>query len=62
MTKVNTGKCDECGTCISVCPSDALVIDKRLEVSPEKCTSCGICIKVCPFGALEPVCPTSATI
>jgi len=52
MTVVDTDKCDECGTCISVCPSNALLIDSRLTVSPEKCASCGVCIKVCPFGAL----------
>jgi len=52
MTVVDTDKCDECGTCISVCPGNALLIDSRLTVSPEKCTSCGVCIKVCPFGAL----------
>jgi ferredoxin len=52
MTAVDTNKCDECGTCISVCLSNALSIDRRLTVSSEKCTSCGSCVKVCPFGAL----------
>jgi len=54
MTVVDAGKCDECGTCVSVCPANALLIDVRLNVSAEKCTSCGICIKVCPFGAISP--------
>jgi caffeyl-CoA reductase-Etf complex subunit CarE len=55
MTVVDTDKCDECGTCISVCPGNALLIGNKLAVSPEKCTSCGICIKVCPFGAISNV-------
>ncbi len=53
MIAVDTDKCDECGTCISVCPGDALLIDSVLAVSPEKCASCGICVKVCPFGAVN---------
>lgn len=53
MTAVDNDKCDECGTCISVCPNNALLLSDRLTISPEKCTSCAICIKVCPFGALN---------
>jgi len=53
MTFVDYDKCDGCGTCVSVCPSDAIVIEKRVEVSSAKCASCGICVKVCPFGAIE---------
>jgi ferredoxin len=53
MTAVDTDKCDECGTCISVCPGNALLIDDRLTVSAEKCTSCGMCVKVCPAGAIN---------
>ena len=53
MTVVDTDKCDECGTCISVCPGNALLIDNRLNVSAEKCTSCGMCVRVCPFGAIN---------
>jgi ferredoxin len=53
MTVVDTDKCDECGTCISVCPGNALLIDNRLNVSEEKCTSCGMCVKVCPAGAIN---------
>ncbi|MDR2693679.1 MAG: 4Fe-4S binding protein [Chitinispirillales bacterium] len=52
MTFVDTDKCDGCGTCVSVCPGNALLINNRLTVSPEKCVSCGVCAKVCPFGAI----------
>jgi len=52
MIAVDTDKCDKCGTCISVCPGNALVIEDRLTVSPEKCASCGMCVRVCPFGAI----------
>jgi MinD superfamily P-loop ATPase len=46
-------KCDECGTCISVCQKDALALKKELSVSPDKCVSCGICITICPVEALS---------
>jgi ferredoxin len=53
MTIVDHKKCDECGTCISVCPSDAIALGARLEISADKCTSCNICVTVCPFEALS---------
>ena len=53
MTAVDPKKCDECGTCISVCPQDAIVLDKRLRILTDKCTSCGICVTICPFEALS---------
>jgi ferredoxin len=53
MTVVNHEKCDECGTCVSVCPADAIFLGARLEISADKCASCNICVAVCPFGALS---------
>ncbi len=38
------------GDCVAVCPSDAISIDKEMNVAaidPEKCTGCGICVKEC---------------
>ncbi|MCL2182758.1 MAG: 4Fe-4S binding protein [Chitinispirillia bacterium] len=53
MTVVDQKKCDECGTCIGVCPQDAIILGKALRISSEKCTSCGICVRICPFAALS---------
>ncbi|MDR0330290.1 MAG: 4Fe-4S binding protein [Chitinispirillales bacterium] len=53
MTVIDPKRCDECGTCISVCPSDAIVIERAVSISALKCASCGACISVCPFGALS---------
>lgn len=38
------------GTCVDVCPFDAIFIneDKIAEVIPDKCTACGKCIEACP--------------
>lgn len=47
-------KCDHCGTCISVCPANALMLlTATLAVDAERCTGCGTCVAVCPFCALH---------
>ena len=44
--------CSGCGTCVGVCPSNALSIslgDNQAPVLDEKlCTNCNLCYKVCP--------------
>jgi ferredoxin len=53
-TKINNAACDRCGTCISVCPANALLLlSASLEVDHDRCTGCGRCVKICPFGALS---------
>ncbi|MFP4163194.1 MAG: DUF362 domain-containing protein [Chitinispirillaceae bacterium] len=56
MITVDYKLCDECGTCISICPNDAIILGDNLQLTSEKCTSCGLCISVCPFGALSTPC------
>lgn len=46
--------CDQCGTCIAVCPEDALMLNEfKVAVDHEKCSECGLCVKICPIAALE---------
>ena len=52
---VKDGLCTGCGTCIALCPEEAiaLTIDEKKgiyvpELDEEKCNNCGICYKVCP--------------
>jgi len=52
MIDVNFKLCDECATCISVCPVDAILLDDRIMVDEVRCISCGNCVSVCPMGAL----------
>lgn len=51
--------CSGCGTCVGVCPAEALVIDSLSSHKPvideAKCTNCGLCYEVCP-GKGYPVC------
>jgi pyruvate formate lyase activating enzyme len=48
-------KCARCGTCIEVCPRDALSFgeDGFVLVDYQKCNGCGECAQACPQSALE---------
>ena len=50
---INTDECDRCGTCISVCPCNALLLTEVVSVEDEKCTSCSSCVIICPIGAIK---------
>lgn len=43
------------GSCIKVCPADAISRDTkgRIVVDPEKCISCEKCVEVCPTGVMK---------
>jgi coenzyme F420 hydrogenase subunit beta len=52
---VKAGLCTGCGTCIALCPEEAikLTINEKKgiyvpELNEEKCNNCGICYEVCP--------------
>ncbi|MBN1577930.1 MAG: 4Fe-4S binding protein [Chitinispirillaceae bacterium] len=51
--KIDKKVCDRCGTCISVCPCNALLLTDELSVIRDQCTQCGTCVAICPVGALE---------
>lgn len=53
MIAVDQTLCDECATCVSVCPTDAMILDGKIIIDEGKCISCGNCVDVCPFGALS---------
>lgn len=46
--------CDHCGTCVSVCPQDAIVLyERKIQLVLERCDSCRRCLIVCPVRAVE---------
>ncbi len=56
MIKINNKLCDECGTCVGVCPTEALLLKvASLQVDNTICTDCGNCITICPVAALKRV-------
>jgi Fe-S-cluster-containing hydrogenase component 2 len=47
-------KCDFCGTCVAVCPADAIELKEcSIRVIPEACIRCGDCVAICPLGVPE---------
>jgi len=52
--RVETEKCDGCGTCAEACPTEAIkVVDDVAVVDEEECTECGVCVDECPNGAIS---------
>lgn len=48
------GLCDYCGTCVAVCPHDAIeLFEFDLIINTEQCTVCQKCVHICPISALE---------
>jgi len=50
---VKKNLCTNCGTCISVCPFNAIFYEQKensfeIKVNWKKCRKCGLCLKVCP--------------
>jgi ferredoxin len=52
----NDKLCTQCGLCISVCPTPALVLDQKtrqVSFNSNHCIACEMCVKVCPVKAME---------
>ncbi len=55
------GKCNGCGTCTQVCPTEAISVTSlgvgsvshQLRVDPDKCILCKTCTSCCPMDAIE---------
>jgi heterodisulfide reductase subunit A len=56
IASVNEEVCSGCGTCLTVCPYDAIVRDEArgvAMVSEALCTGCGTCAATCPSAAIQ---------
>jgi len=52
----NESKCTDCGVCVPICPTGALVVDpltRKVNFYDNKCIACELCVKVCPTRAME---------
>jgi ferredoxin len=52
----NDDRCTECGACVGVCPTDALVLARpsmKVLFNPDECVVCGECVPTCPVRAME---------
>ena len=43
--------CTSCGTCIDLCPTNAISFENPQNTDAELCTACGRCLVVCPSGS-----------
>jgi ferredoxin len=63
IARVNAAECTSCGQCASICPVDAVALDKPEQLLARKmetagvdeklCLGCGVCVRNCPTGALS---------
>ena len=52
----NERRCTDCGVCIPICPTAALVVDpltRKVHFYDNKCIACELCVKACPVRAME---------
>lgn len=51
--QINKDICDVCGTCVSVCPTDAIIVKEfEVNIDNKKCINCGKCMIICPVSAI----------
>jgi ferredoxin len=52
----NESKCTDCGVCVPICPTGALIVDlqtRKVHFYDNKCIACELCVKICPTRAME---------
>jgi ferredoxin len=55
VPQIDPTRCDGCGLCVKVCPTQVLVIREGLAVVafPARCNYTGFCERVCPTHAIQ---------
>lgn len=52
----NERRCTDCGVCVPICPTDALIVEpltRKVHFYDNKCIACGLCVTACPVRAME---------
>ena len=59
LIEVDAEKCFSCGSCVALCPVEAIRIDKdsSVQFDKEKCvgSTCSICVDACPARAIKSI-------
>lgn len=53
---IDRERCTGCGSCVEVCPEEALRLDEdeeKVVLTPELCVECGACVHECPEHAIS---------
>ncbi|MBN2030742.1 4Fe-4S binding protein [bacterium] len=54
VVEIDVERCDFCGICVSVCPSDAIELrESIIRIDRKRCTICRFCVDICPLGIPE---------
>jgi len=61
LIEVDSDKCFSCGTCVALCPVEAIKTadDGTVEFDKERClgSTCGVCVDACPARAIKSLKP-----
>ena len=52
----NEERCTDCGVCVPICPTGALVVEpltRKVQFYDNKCIACELCVNACPVRAME---------
>jgi NAD-dependent dihydropyrimidine dehydrogenase PreA subunit len=59
LIEVDSDKCFSCGSCVALCPVEAISVinDYSVKFDQEKClgSSCSICVDACPARAIKSI-------
>jgi len=59
LVEVDSDKCFSCGSCVALCPVEAISVEKdsTVKFNREKClgSTCSICVDACPARAIRSV-------
>jgi ferredoxin len=53
MAHVISDECTKCGSCVAVCPSEAISEGEKKYEIDDKCVDCGLCVDECPVTAIS---------
>jgi L-aspartate semialdehyde sulfurtransferase ferredoxin len=64
LIEVDAEKCFSCGSCVALCPVEAISVEKdsTVKFDKEKClgSTCSVCVDACPARAIKSVKPNGA--
>ena len=59
LIEVDQDKCFSCGSCVALCPVEAIKVDEdsSIKFNKEKCvgSACSICVDACPARAIKSI-------